>query len=84
MAYYISSTGIERTAGENVCTESGERSSLSITLGKELFISNMPSLVGSLALAWASLGVDWFKVRGIWLCHYVENMFYCVKLTCVT
>ena len=50
----------------------------------ELFISNMPSLVGSLALAWASLGVDWFKVRGIWLCHYVENMFYCVKLTCVT
>jgi hypothetical protein len=29
----------------------------------ELFISNMPSLVGSLALAWVSLGVDWFKVR---------------------
>lgn len=29
----------------------------------ELFISNMPSLVGSLALAWCSLGVDWFKVR---------------------
>ena len=28
----------------------------------ELFISNMPSLVGSLALAWVSLGVDWFKV----------------------
>ena len=28
----------------------------------ELFISNMPSLVGSLALAWCSLGVDWFKV----------------------
>ena len=28
----------------------------------ELLISNMPSLVGSLALAWASLGVDWFKV----------------------
>jgi len=27
----------------------------------ELFISNMPSLVGSLALAWVSLGVDWFK-----------------------
>jgi hypothetical protein len=27
-----------------------------------LFISNMPSLVGSLALAWVSLGVDWFKV----------------------
>jgi len=50
----------------------------------ELFISNMPSLVGSLALAWASLGVDWFKVRVFWLCHYIENMFYCVKLTCVT
>ena len=31
----------------------------------ELFISNMPSLVGSLALAWVSLGVDWFKVREI-------------------
>lgn len=28
----------------------------------ELYISNMPSLVGSLALAWCSLGVDWFKV----------------------
>ena len=28
----------------------------------ELYISNMPSLVGSLALAWSSLGVDWFKV----------------------
>lgn len=27
----------------------------------ELLISNMPSLVGSLALAWVSLGVDWFK-----------------------
>jgi len=27
----------------------------------ELFISNMPSLVGSLALAWVSMGVDWFK-----------------------
>jgi len=27
----------------------------------ELFISNMPALVGSLALAWCSLGVDWFK-----------------------
>jgi len=27
----------------------------------ELYISNMPSLVGSLALAWVSLGVDWFK-----------------------
>ena len=27
----------------------------------ELVISNMPSLVGSLALAWASMGVDWFK-----------------------
>ena len=38
----------------------------------ELFISNMPSLVGSLALAWASTGVDWFKVRNIgaetWQC----------------
>jgi hypothetical protein len=29
----------------------------------ELYISNMPSLIGSLALAWGSLGVDWFKVR---------------------
>lgn len=29
----------------------------------ELYISNMPSLVGSLALAWSTLGVDWFKVR---------------------
>jgi hypothetical protein len=28
----------------------------------ELYISNMPSLVGSLALAWGTLGVDWFKV----------------------
>lgn len=28
----------------------------------ELLISNMPSLVGSLALAWCSMGVDWFKV----------------------
>eukprot|EP01082_Thalassiosira_pseudonana_P002953 g3230.t1.1.5e174189 g3230 g3230.t1 contig12:1666290-1669497(-) len=27
----------------------------------ELFISNMPSLVGSLALAWGSIGIDWFK-----------------------
>ncbi len=35
----------------------------SIFLKLELFISNMPSLVGSLALAWVSLGVDWFKVR---------------------
>lgn len=34
-----------------------------ILLQLELFISNMPSLVGSLALAWCSLGVDWFKVR---------------------
>jgi len=40
----------------------------------ELFISNMPSLVGSLALAWVSLGTDWFK----WYeetfdsCHPVE------------
>lgn len=34
----------------------------SIFLKLELFISNMPSLVGSLALAWVSLGVDWFKV----------------------
>jgi hypothetical protein len=29
----------------------------------ELYISNMPSLVGSLALAWGTLGIDWFKVR---------------------
>lgn len=28
----------------------------------ELYISNMPSLIGSLALAWSTLGVDWFKV----------------------
>lgn len=27
----------------------------------ELLISNCPSLIGSLALAWTSLGVDWFK-----------------------
>ena len=27
----------------------------------ELLISNMPSLIGSLALAWTSLGIDWFK-----------------------
>ena len=31
----------------------------------ELYISNMPSLVGSLALAWSTLGVDWFKVSGL-------------------
>lgn len=37
----------------------------------ELLISNMPSLIGSLALAWASLGVDWFK----W---YEENAKDCV------
>ena len=42
----------------------------------ELFISNMPSLVGSLALAWASLGVDWFKVRGIWL-FTISNVLLC-------
>eukprot|EP00804_Cyclotella_cryptica_P014103 CCRYP_005559-RB/>CCRYP_005559-RB protein AED:0.29 eAED:0.29 QI:2035/1/1/1/0.8/0.66/6/1098/576 len=34
---------------------------LSTILVLELYISNMPSLVGSLALAWSSLGVDWFK-----------------------
>ncbi|KAL7519891.1 hypothetical protein ACHAWX_004644 [Stephanocyclus meneghinianus] len=38
---------------------------LSTLLVLELYISNMPSLVGSLALAWSSLGVDWFKVRAI-------------------
>ena len=27
----------------------------------EVYISNLPSLVGALALAWASMGVDWFK-----------------------
>ena len=27
----------------------------------ELFISNMPTLVASLSLAWVSIGVDWFK-----------------------
>ncbi|KAL3802939.1 hypothetical protein ACHAW5_008415 [Stephanodiscus triporus] len=32
-----------------------------IFVAVELLISNMPSLVGSLALAWCSLGVDWFK-----------------------
>eukprot|EP00984_Skeletonema_dohrnii_P038149 scaffold41032_cov139-Skeletonema_dohrnii-CCMP3373.AAC.1 len=37
----------------------------------ELLISNMPSLIGSLALAWASLGIDWFK----W---YEENASDCV------
>ena len=37
----------------------------------ELLISNMPSLIGSLALAWASLGVDWFK----W---YEENANDCI------
>lgn len=37
----------------------------------ELLISNMPSLIGSLALAWASLGVDWFK----W---YEENADDCI------
>ena len=35
----------------------------------ELYISNMPSLVGSLALAWSSLGVDWFKVRILFYYH---------------
>eukprot|EP00986_Skeletonema_menzelii_P007838 scaffold3119_cov141-Skeletonema_menzelii.AAC.2 len=43
--------------------------SLFVTL--ELLISNMPSLIGSLALAWASLGIDWFK----W---YEENASDCV------
>jgi hypothetical protein len=38
---------------------------LSTVVVLELYISNMPSLVGSLALAWSSLGVDWFKVRAI-------------------
>ena len=37
----------------------GKLNSVFIVL--ELLISNMPSMVGSLALAWASMGVDWFK-----------------------
>jgi hypothetical protein len=41
---------------------------LSTIVVLELYISNMPSLVGSLALAWSSLGVDWFKVRTSILC----------------
>ncbi len=33
----------------------------SIFVMLELLISNMPSLIGALALAWTSLGGDWFK-----------------------
>lgn len=44
---------------------------LSFLVMLELLISNMPSLIGSLALAWGSLGIDWFK----W---YEENASDCI------
>lgn len=44
---------------------------LSFHVKLELLISNMPSLIGSLALAWGSLGIDWFK----W---YEENASDCI------
>jgi hypothetical protein len=46
-----------------------------IFVALELLISNMPSLVGSLALAWCSLGVDWFKVREIWIYTFTPRRF---------
>lgn len=53
--------GLPLRLDEAIDVLSKKLNSLLVTM--ELFISNMPSLVGSLALAWCSLGVDWFKVR---------------------
>ncbi len=57
-----------------------------ILLRLELFISNMPSLVGSLALAWCSLGVDWFKVRNLEGSEYsfLYPLTFLIQLNCVT
>lgn len=45
-----------------------------VLLRLELLISNIPSLVGSLALAWCSMGVDWFKVRRLG-CYEILNKY---------